>query len=478
MTPSTQKRIVQIELPLRDGKYSYFSGYILADGLIITCRHGFSNPDAYDDSKKVMIRSYDFSEEVELLGSNYKELCDSQNFFKFASDDVDVVLLLCSEAKAPFHDIQTSSLYGKGDWDAGGYPFFERASRDTKGYRNFDGDFTALELGANHLKLSVSKPKPENLSDWKSASGCPVFIGGQLAGILCQYSVYDDQEGQKRKVKDQLEASYLKALFLTSDEFKEIIISLSNKARCYHKDKFLGALDDSLKRFLAEYFDVEQVELHSALLDEPRDKWLEAFVQAKQELPTNPQIDNAFISLIALGYEGLGGPDSLLVSDQPYVNVPIVREEGCEFFMSAHDQRDPMFRITSSGVIPGKYCMTASPEGGIGSDPSDDVAEAFLSASANEDAVVRRIFGDYKTSRIQSSEKNDLIRQRKIVQVKLKREKHHYYWPLEITEGDKERIEKLHASFPSIKILNVSDDIDLDVEEEGLFSELAQFIKD
>jgi hypothetical protein len=317
------------------------------------------------------------------------------------------------------------------------------------------------------------------MNDWGSVSGSPVFVHGQLAGILRRYSVYPNADGTSVVIRDQLEAGYLRHLLTEDEDFRNALTDISSQSRCYHQQQFFALLDKQLRQFLAEQLVVGENDILPALLNEDRSVWLDIFVLAKQALKDHAAVDDAFLYLISLGYERVGGFENLLQRDQPYSDVPVVREEGCEFFMAANDQRPPQFRKTEYGLIPGKYCMTASPEKGISDDITDDVTEAFLSATADETAVVRRIFGDFKPSRLQSgTKKDDPERQRKIVQIKLQKEKHHYYWPLEMTEADLARIEKVHQAFPQIKILNVSDDIELDVEEEELFSELARFIKD
>lgn len=476
MNPSVQNRIVQIELPLNDGGYSYFSGYIFSDGLVLTCSHGFSDHENYHPTKNISIRSYNFSAEIEFTASNFAGLSDVDEMFEFVSESFDIVLLKCEEAKGDYQETQGASLYKSGNWEAGGYPFFSRESKDTKGYKSFDGEFTAIEQGAKSIKLSVSKPKLEAMSDWKSVSGSPVFIHGKLVGVLRCYSTYNDDSNNKVTIKDQLEASYLKELLLDENSgFKEKLLTISSKSRNYHEQQFSKVLDVDLKNFLTNRLAVDESSILTALLESERLECLEFFVEAKHKYPDSSVVDNAFLYLLSLGYEREGGFEALEANNEPYNDVPVVREEGCEFFMAAHDQRTPQFRKINNELTPSKYCMSASPENGIQDDPTNDIAEGFLSEKADENAVVARIFGDFKPSTTRVYDSN---RKRKIVQIMLQNEKNHYYWPLEVTENCKARLQKIHEAFPSIKILNISDDDELDFEEEGLFSGLATFIKD
>lgn len=478
MDHSVSCRVVQIEVPLKGGTYNYFSGYIFSDGVVLTCLHGFKDRPDYDAAQKIVVKSFDFETELTFESSTFDALLLEQDFFLCCSDKFDMALMHCAEAKGNYQEPLLAKLTRPGEWEAGGYPFFQRENQDTKGYKNFNGSYTAVEPGAVNLSLTVLQPQLSNMNDWGSVSGSPVFVHGQLVGVLRRYSVYSTDDGRDGVIKDQLEAGYLKNLLAEDDTFRAVVTAIGVKSRCYHQEQFTELLDDALRKFLAKHLNVSESAVLTALQNEDRTVWLEAFVQAKKVLPSHKTVDDAFLYLLSLGYERSGGFEGLTSTELPYSDVPVVREEGCEFFMAANDQRPPVFRKTDNGVMPSKYCMTASPEIGISDDTTADVTEAFLSASADENAVIDRIFGDFKPSRLQSSGKNDEKRRRKVVQIKLQKEKHHYYWPLDMSEADQARIEKVHQAFPQIKILNVSDDVELDVEEEELFSELAQFIKD
>ncbi|MCI5147754.1 MAG: serine protease, partial [Candidatus Electrothrix sp. AR3] len=239
-------------------KHKYFSGYILGNGIIITCRHGFASAEGtYDNQRPVLVRitsqdSKEFDHEIFFQATTLQDLA-SEGIILFESDDYDVVLLQCEQAIATFETLLFDKLEEGDVWEGGGYPYYNRKNRDTEGLEIFSGTFEGAVSKGKHLQLNVKTELP-CMEDWCEASGSPIFIQGKLAGILRRYVKYDSKE-KKRIIPNRLTAVYLERLWNTDKKFQRILNNLNNRY-CTKSEKVLG---------LAEQIVKERVKLKEAL---------------------------------------------------------------------------------------------------------------------------------------------------------------------------------------------------------------------
>ncbi|RWX48352.1 hypothetical protein VT98_11641, partial [Candidatus Electrothrix communis] len=180
MRKAVQSRIVRIALPTQsDGKktHRYFSGYILGNGIIITCRHGFED-GKYDNQRPVRVRiksedSKGLDHKISFQATTLQGLA-SEEIILFESKNYDIVLLQCEQATGNFESLLFNELEEPGDWKGGGYPYYNRKNRDTAGLELFSGSFEAVVSEGKHLQLNVITELPR-MEDWREASGSPIL---------------------------------------------------------------------------------------------------------------------------------------------------------------------------------------------------------------------------------------------------------------------------------------------------------------
>ncbi|MCI5125632.1 MAG: hypothetical protein D3925_14445 [Candidatus Electrothrix sp. AR5] len=488
MTEEIQNRIVSIALPLTDGNHEYFSGYILGDGVVITCLHGFLDPEEnYDSDRNIVIRSQGFKEDISFQGKTVDSLKDTsgEKLILFVAKEYDVALLKFSRPDVRFVNLQFPHVDKKGDWDAGGYPYFNIENKETGGYLNFSGIFTPVEAKGKFLRLHVEQPKLKNLENWQSVSGAPVFIEKKLAGIICKYSLFPDvSDGEETQVQDELKAVCLKRLWDDPSEqkFQEIIQGLRCASSAFRKKiEDLFTENSRLREQLVDHLKSDQETLADAVLNLDKQQLMEmcSDLNRKEKLPG---IRELLLYAMAYHYENDVNAcfDQQSTEDKPYIDVPVVRVEACEFLMASRDERSPVFQkiIGASGrneVVPGKYSLLSPPEYGIHSNAAEDVMEQLLAGRGDMDCVLERIFGDYRRA---NHARYDKEKRKKMAFSILKREEGTYYWLLDVASGNTSHLQGIKGL--PVSILNIPDDPDgeIDFAEEKLFSDLAVFIED
>lgn len=156
MYEARQDRIVGLKIPLVATTHLYSSGYILGNGLILTCRHSFISDKGtqFDNGKPIKIVSQGFEGEIQFQGKTLNDLIEEQVII-FTSEKYDIALLSC-KAVADFEEFHLEELNTAGTWECGGYPVFNHKGKNTSGYKNFDGTFTAVEHNGIYLYLMAS----------------------------------------------------------------------------------------------------------------------------------------------------------------------------------------------------------------------------------------------------------------------------------------------------------------------------------
>lgn len=478
MDDHIQARIVKISLPASGGdKHWHFTGYVLCDGLIITCRHGFVRKAEFDDEFpiKIVCQSGAIKQEVSFSGRTFADLLatgedDPDKLILFESEDFDVALLACPEIKAVYHPLCLRQLPDKGDWISGGFPRFNK-SGEANGYELFGGTHLGSKQTGCYLNITVTEPKLASDDDWKDASGSPIFIDNQLVGVLEKY---------RAGAKGSFVVGYLKRLWEDDDgdaaKFKALIEQFCPELVFnFHREKLnslIGKLD-SLKIKGRELLQKEIPDI----------------VGEFKQIQTQDQgqsFDVTVLAALSAKYEQsprfLSSPDA----DNPFVDVPVARPHTSEFLMAAESQRDPGFskktEVSRSGktvqkvVADTKYSLACPPEFGIKGYKHDDVVSSLLAADANERSVIARLFGDYEADETRDYGYDD---HKFIANDILDSEQGKYYWPVRVKpDQNAVAIKAVSEALPLLHILKLSNELKLDREEEKLFRELLAFIKD
>ncbi|MCI5137494.1 MAG: hypothetical protein D3922_03560 [Candidatus Electrothrix sp. AR1] len=440
MRKEVQSRIVRFALPTlsKDKKTNrYFSGYILGNGIIITCRHGFATADGkYDHQRPLLVRiasqdSKDSDYEVPFQETTLQGLVN-EGIILFESKNYDIVLLQCEPVTGIFESLLTNELEQPGDWEAGGYPYYNRDNRATAGLELFSGSFETVVSEGKHLQLNVTTELPR-MEDWREASGSPIFIQGKLAGILCRYFEYDSKR-KKQVIPKRLTAVYLKN---DKETLAEAVLNLN-------KHQLMEMCSD----------------LHK-----------------KEKLSG---IKELLLYAMAFHYENASCFEQEPTEDKPYIDVPVVRVEACEFLMASKDRRDPSFRKTTNSfgkteVVPVKFSLISPPEYGFHPNAADDILQQFMAGRADIQAVKERIFGDFpRSDHVHYNQK----KRRAMALAMLKKEEGTYYWLLDVSGGNISQLQDVRGL--PIAVLNVPSDPEGEFElaEEDIFSDLALFIED
>lgn len=479
----TQDRIVSIQIPLVDGENAYFSGYILANGYLITCLHGFVGADKkliYDTDQKIKIISQGVEESLELSSEDPDALLENDKIILYKSEKYDVVILHHKNLKGSFHQPHLDELEEKGEFDAGGYPYFNhKNSEDSNGFTPFHGTHSAIAHKSKLLDLSSITIQVPKMEHWREVSGSPVFVDNKLTGIIQKYDKYDDQH-ETYELKN-LKATYLKRLWDDEDEnesFRSFVNDniLSTQSSMFRRkvDELL-AEDSLLKSSLAEYLKVEQEQVVNKLLSKDKLTILDVCLSLKQE-QVSDAIDQLFLYAMASNYEGVECFAELPTPDKPYSEVPAVFEEAMEFVMASEDQREPGFYLKNNRVYPQKYSINSPPEEGIKQEMAKNIIHDIEAEKGADSALIERLF-----LRRRKSPGRDYDDKTKKNSVKLmfKRSEGTYYWSVDVTENNRQALKEVYEALPQIKILKRDDDHSYEIqdEEEALFENLPQFIK-
>lgn len=475
LSPDIQARIVKISLPASGGdEHWHFTGFVLCDGLVITCRHGFVKKKCFDDERPIKIVCQKgeggggTDEKVSFSGQRIDqvtvtELGEVGKPILYESEAFDVALLSCPNLKAIYHPVRP--LAGNGEWFSGGFPKFNREG-EANGFKLFAGRQSGRKIEVCYQSMTVFDPLLDSDDDWKNASGSPVFVDDQFIGLLKEY---------RKEAKGNFVVSDLQKLWDQNDNFRKTIESFCPELIFNFHQKQLKTLIEKLNVLEVKAKDI---------LKKGFPEIVEAFRQV-EPVHRDDQFDKALLSALSAKYEQSPRFLSVPETDHPFFTVPVARTSTSELLMAAESQRDPRFIKKSepnqSGkiihrVVPDtKLHLACPPEFGIEGHKAEDVMKALLEGSADERYVVARLFGDYDADKIRSYDPIDMKR---IAEKRLEREKGRYYWPVRTSERNREAIMKVHRALPLLKILDLNDDLDLEEEEQELFKELAKFMKD
>lgn len=471
MKEEIQRRVVRIELPLVDGSYRYFSGYIIGDGTIITCRHGFADEGISDYKKdgSVEIVAQRYKSPIPLNGaSNFSDLCN-QGIILFESNQYDIVIFQDNNAKGHYSALSLSEWDELGEWEGGGYPSYNEDEEETKGYESLDGKASAVAIDGICLKLKTNKSLVE-MKGWSSVSGSPIFPKGKtnLVGIVRNY----DQE-----VNDQLEAVYLKRIWDEQEEFKEVLNKLQAQQLTPINKTKLEAFFEQEKNFaekLAEHLKIPANQLLAKILSSNK----RTIMDIGKDLKNEDKISTFLMLSFTCHYDDPKVFEESPTQNKPYTTVLCVGVVPCEFTMSAKSARDPIFTLTAAGKIQeGKYSITTPPESGINSTAEIDLAHELLNGSGDIHLVTNRLASDLKTRKNIADDKDKIINAAKRVLIRAKGK---YY--LQVEEVTPRNIKVLQAIYNmyqnDINIIELAKDEDFEIEDEenDVFDNLIPFI--
>lgn len=488
MKAEIENRIVRIALPTSDKKHYYFSGYILGPGILITCRHGFTDcPTGYDRDRPIKIVSQGINDKIDINSTDFSGLLQ-ERIILYESEKYDIVLIEYKKEQCRFGAIDVNELDTPGDWFGGGYPFFNRQETETKGYKNFSGYHETPESAALQLTLRVSTLLDE-MAHWKEASGSPIFssVTGNLIGILKEYSTYTDDQGKVCIIENELKATYLKRLWDDPSElqFKQLIQQSHSLSHSIYRDKLETLLSDSsyqsLKDALIACLNTGSENILESILALDKQKLMSLSLDLRKNGENPHGLEQLLLWAMASHYENNDCFWQQPTSEKPYIDVPVVRVEACEFLMSAEDRRDPVFKkkidksLEKKEAVPGKYSITSPPEYGIASKADEDVMDHILSGQGGYEHIVERIFGDYRRAKNKTYKKED---KQRVVITLLERSEGTYYWLLQYPEKNDSQVKKIFEELSQIKVLKMADNVTIDMEEEDLFSELPEIIED
>lgn len=470
MDDEKQKRTVKITIPLSDGKSAFFSGYLIGAETLITCRHGFTNFDSYDDQEPIIISTQEDCNKINISGSqNFKKLIEN-NHVLYESSEYDVVLLKCSLPQTNFDKIFFKNILSKDIWEGGGYPYFNRNNK-SEGYTDLDGKVINSPYSDHSVTLSVNT-RLEDMDHWQEVSGSPIFINGQLAGLIYEYIVYEDKNGGLIEIQHQFRAVKLQYLWENDSDFRRDLEKLRPPPKSLDKlRKLLEVSDTSLKESLEEYLGINDTD---NLVEVIARKNKIELMKLSLVLKANGVKEAENFLLLAMTYQ-YEGQECFKTAKDFYYAVAFVGDIPCEFSMAAEDDRDPIFLKEGENIYAGKYSLTAPPESGIESQASLDLADDITSKLAAVDLIHTRLSEDFKTKR----KLNKKQRISAAINV-LKKAKGSYYWQLGITTDNSKIVEQIAKEFSSIKIIKIPEDTDeltIEIAENELFEELHHFIK-
>ena len=482
MKKETQDRIVKIVIPLMGGSSLYFSGYIIGNGMILTCQHGFvsKSNSHYDTNKKIQISSSSIETTIPLNVINLQGLVDEE-IVCFASVKYDIALLACESdsLKVPYQNLHLTELdadHGY-QWIAGGYPFFNKDEKETQGYKHFSGKCESVEQKATKISLTVNIELVE-MANWNEASGSPIFIDNKLAGIVRKYT---------NEVRHELKASYLKRLWddPNEPEFRRILEPLQHSHLSSIKHCVEQKIYDTAKDFLKQN---EILTFSLAKQGESTDQTLDRLC-AKNLLDLLSDLENRKkgaaediqqkISVFALKFLPYYFSDKAVIIDkaiqQKYeatIDLACVSDVAVEFSLASFDSREANIKLiagdTSSEnqlVVEGrKYAL--SPETGIDQANEDKLAmtKQMLSGSALDVELKR-----FSKGRFRANPEKQINRHLK----KARESGNSFYLVICLDKADLDyksnlaKMKQYHATYPDLIIVGLSLDEAVGEEEDN-----------
>jgi hypothetical protein len=193
-----ENRVVRTSVPLGDGTggYRLGSGYIIADGLVLTAAHVLAQTDGAPVSE---------GQAVEVAGPQGGRW--EQATVAWADAARDVAVLACPALRAE-RAVRWGRLAGPDpvDWGAVGFP---AASATRDGGRQAEHAFGRAspisERAAGTLALTIESrdaAKNRGGSPWAGLSGAAVFCGEHLAGVITADTGGYDQSLTARRAED------------------------------------------------------------------------------------------------------------------------------------------------------------------------------------------------------------------------------------------------------------------------------------
>ncbi|MCI5162473.1 MAG: hypothetical protein D3917_10760 [Candidatus Electrothrix sp. AX5] len=459
MTAEVQNRIVSVALPLTDGNRQYFSGYILGDGVIITCLHGFTDPDVkYDPERKIIIRSQSFKEDISFKGDTVDSLEDTSGnkLILFSAKEYDVALMQCNTAKARFAGLLLREPDSKGVWDAGGYPRYN--INQGTGYENFSGEFNPAVTTESFLKLKVINPELEDMASWQEVSGSPVFIAEKLAAIVIEYSTHCDPKNQQKQIRNGLKTVHLKRLHEADEEFRRILRELEDScgksAKILQEAEQLLENNEQFKKVLDNKAGARQIVRNLAEQDLPN------FLQHLDKLEARRE-DKRTLALALLPWYFVNQSVVIDQSAKNAVDIDCIYDVAAECSMAALDCREahlsacrPADKETDQDYKPfvtrGKFALT--PECGIEKEPKkslDALNRNILSGAALDQLIQKRFAEDEIFP--------ELVAKKHLEQAKAQGNSFYLVVRLESTSFDKmETVDAFKAKYPDLIILNLA----------------------
>jgi Trypsin-like peptidase domain len=162
------RSFVRIVLRLEGGKRAVGTGYRLCDDRILTAAHVVKGAETitveHDAADGVPI-----AEEAEVLWENR---------------DLDVAVLACPPAPAPFTHLASGPLADRSSWESRGCARAAGPGRSVADSMvSLAGKASAVVEHQDRFELAVEAP-PADVKDWSGISGAPVFVDGRIYGVL------------------------------------------------------------------------------------------------------------------------------------------------------------------------------------------------------------------------------------------------------------------------------------------------------
>lgn len=390
---------------------------------------------------------------------------------KYEDEEFDIALITFSEEildsipKVYTTEISKPNVHDK--WHGAGFPRLA-VDGNCRNMETLKGSCYQCPEGEKFFDLECDKT-PKQLDEWGGVSGAPVIVGTKLVGVICKYDT--------KLEKTHFTASAIWKL-LSEDDFFQLY---RERRSSVYKEKISDLLSThiDLKEELDDYFGEKKERVLDEILKQEKNALMEMCLSLQERNKSLGGINELLLYSMAYQYENDECFSQLATEDKPYIDVPVVRVEACEFLMASEDQRKPLFRKHKgvSGkqeVVPGKYAIIAPPEYGIESRAHEDIMDNLMAGKGDYESVVERVFGDYRRSQQRKYDKNN---KNKVVVAMLEKSEGTYYWLLEVSDANSSEVKKIFNSLP-IKILNMAKDpdVEIDMAEEELFAELGNFI--
>lgn len=468
MDSEKQKLTVKIAIPLSDGDSSIFSGYLIGNETLITCRHGFTDFDSYNDQEPILVITQEDRYEIDIREShNFKELIENKHIL-YESSKYDVVLFKCSSFQTDYSKIFLKEILSANVWEGGGYPSYNKDEK-SEGYTDLDGKVINAAYTDYSVTLSVDMHL-EDMEHWHEVSGSPIFINNQLAGLIYEYLEYKDEDGDSFEIQHQLRAVKLQYLWCKESKFREALEKLIPPPKSLDKLKELLDANPTLKQSLEEKLAPKKADLVEVIARKNKIELMELSLSLRAD--GVEQIEPFLLLALTSQYSD---QECFKTGTGFYYEVPFYGDIPCEFSMAAEDNREPLFLPANAGAVKvGKFSLTSPPESGINSDAATDLANDITNKIATVEFINTRLSEDHPTKR-KLNQKQIIIAAKNV----LKKAKGSYYWKLEITPENSKIIEEVAKEFTSIKIIKLPEDTDLaiDIAENDLFEKFHIFIK-